>query len=146
MSVSVKVTKRTKSVLVGISRSLSAHRCAIRDALHEHGNDVIDENQKLIINGPKTGRIYRFRGRPHQASAQGEPPANRSGVLKDSGGYRVRNPHEMTVGEEAFYAGFLEDGTRKMKPRPHLIRAINNTAQDLINSILENVNKEVKRI
>lgn len=39
---------------------------------------------KKKLTGPRTGRIYIIDGRPHQASAPGEPPATLSGDLRKS--------------------------------------------------------------
>ena len=144
MTVTIKVTKRTKEVLIGISNIKRTHRRGLENALHEIGADVIRETARLIKNGPKTGRIYNFRGARHQASAPGEAPANRTGRLARSGDYRVRNWQEMTVGETAEYAGYLEDGTRgRIAPRPHLIRAVNNRARDTVITILDNIKQEI---
>jgi len=126
--ISVTVNKRSREVLLDISDLANKQKSNIRNALHDIGEEVKRENKRLIKEGPKTGRIYRYNGKNHQASAPGEPPANRSGRLMKSSNYRVRNHQEMNIGEEAIHAVFLENGTRKMKPRPHLIRAINNKA------------------
>ena len=120
-------TKKTKSVLAEIPKQTQYHQEGIREALHDVGEVVGRETKRLIKTGPKTGRIYIISGRRHQASAKGEPPANLTGRLMRSYNYRVSSWDEMTIGEEADYAKYLEDGTRKMAPRPHLIVAINNT-------------------
>ena len=144
MTITIKVTKRTREILIDIPKHLRKHRKGLENALYEHGPEVIRETRRLLINGPKTGRIYSFRGGRHQASAPGEPPANRTGRLANSGDFKVRNWQEMTVGETAEYADFLENGTRgRIAPRPHLIRAVNSKARDLQVGILENVKAEI---
>ena len=68
---------------------------------------------------------------PHlknRSSAPGEPPAPQSrrlansiAVLKEATPnslYADTGPREQSFRGRAFYAGFLEYGTRKMKPRP----------------------------
>jgi hypothetical protein len=143
MSVTIKVTPNTNQVLIDVTKLQGTTERGLRLALHEIGEEVVRETARLIKSGPKTGKVYTFRGRPHQASAPGQAPANRSGRLADSGNYKVKNHQEMIVGETAEYAGFLENGTRgRMAPRPHLIRAVNNKAQDTVNSILESVKRE----
>ena len=141
MTIEIKITKKSKDVLISLSDQLRLHKRGLENALYEIGQDVVDETRKLIINGPKTGRMY---GR-HQASAPGEAPANKTGKLAKSGDYKVRNWQEMIVGETAFYAKFLEDGTRKMKPRPHLIKAVRNMARNAQLAILENVKAEINK-
>jgi hypothetical protein len=73
----------------------------------------------------------------HQASAQGEAPANRTGRLYQSGNYGVRNWQQGYIGESVDYAVFLELGTRKMIKRPHLIAAINNKAGDTYTRLVQ---------
>ena len=144
MTISIKVTRKTREVLIDIPKHLRKHRQGLENALYEHGPEVIRETRRLIINGPKTGRVYSFRGGRHQASTPGEAPANRTGRLAKSGDFRVRNWAEMTVGQTEDYAIFLADGTRgRIAPRPSMIRAVNSKARDLQVSILENVKAEV---
>src|SRR3546814_6776743 len=74
----------------------------------------------MIHNGRRTGRVYTFRGRKHQASAPGEVPANRTGRLANSVDYEATGHHTLVFGERAEYAGWLENGTTRMAPRPNL--------------------------
>jgi hypothetical protein len=146
MSVTITVTPNTKQIVIDVTKLEGTHKRGLEHALQEIGPEIVRETKRLIETGSKTGRIYKFRGRPHQASAPGEAPATRSGKLARSGDFKVRNWQEMTVGETADYAGFLENGTRgRMAPRPHLIAAVNSKAQDTVNTILESVDREVKR-
>lgn len=84
------------------------------------GRVLVNSAKKEIKDGLKTGRIYHIRGRRHRASAPGETPANLSGNLRRSIGYEARGWNQMEFGADAEYAGFLEEGTRKMKKRPTL--------------------------
>ena len=128
--IKIKTTKRTKTVLVTLSKHLDIHEKGIRQAFYEIGHDVIRETRRLILVGPKTGRMYGT----HRASAPGESPANQTGRLAKSGDYKVHGSSSMTVGETIPEAKFLEDGTRNMAPRPHVIRAINNCARNTMES------------
>lgn len=94
------------------------HDLNIRNAFAEYGKDVKDKLIKVITTGSRTGRVYRFRGAEHIASAPGEPPANRSGRLAGSFDYKARQI-ELVVYSDINYAPFLEKGTGKMKPRPY---------------------------
>lgn len=145
MTVSITATRTTKKTLIKLSDSPRIHKRALRLALNEIGSEVVNLIANFIFNPPKTGRIYSFRGREHQASAPGESPANRTGKLAKSSDYKVRNYREMTVGETAEYAGFLEEGTSKMKPRPHIIRAVNKNHRNAVRSIREYIDQEVKK-
>ena len=141
MTIRVKPIKSTKHVIVSVPREVLRHQRGIENGLYLVGDVVGRRTKQLIEEGPKTGRVYRFRGMDHQASAPGEAPANRSGRLVKSFNYNVHGPLQMEVGESAPYAGFLEDGTGRMKPRPHLIRAINETQGDVVRILHDEVGK-----
>lgn len=130
MSIRVRVHKKTERVMLDIPKHLRKHRAGIEQGLYEIGKIVGNETNRLLTSGKRTGRIYHIRGLRHQASAFGEPPAKITGRLARSYDYRVHGWHKMTIGEEADYAGFMERGTRFIKPRQHLILAINNKAGD----------------
>lgn len=82
---------------------------------------------KKTLTGQRHGRVYRVVGTKHAyytASAPGEPPAVRTGRLRNSikyvivgGGLRLTG----WVGTGLDYAPHLECGTRNMAPRPFLM-------------------------
>ncbi len=145
MTIRVKASKSTKRVIVDMPRNIFRHQRGIQNALHVIGDVVGNRTGRLIKEGPKTGRVYRFRGRDQQASSPGEAPANRSGRLLRSFNYNVHGPYSMELGESAPYAGFLEDGTGRMKPRPHVIRAINETQGDAVRAFYDETHKVMKK-
>lgn len=134
---SITLNARSKQVLLRLDKTLPIQRKALSNALADIGDMVVTEAERLIMSPPKTGRKYPEL--PNRSSAPGEAPANQSGKLAGSGGYKVRNHLEMTVGEEVEYAKYLEDGTKKMKKRPHLITAIQNKRQDSVISIYQHL-------
>lgn len=99
----------------------------------------------LVLRGQRSGRRYRIpgthkrqrdkatgkmrNGRYYTASAPGEPPANRLGHFRLSWQANARNENgvytsmiesDLTVGKKKHLLGeLLEEGTPKMKPRPH---------------------------
>lgn len=106
---------------------------------------VLSEGTRLINSPPKTGRIYRRRGVTHQASAPGEPPATDTGRLVQSG--RVdTNAAEIsgTISWSTDYAPHLEFGTGKMAPRPYARPALMNKKQEIIDTVLGEVRKELE--
>jgi HK97 gp10 family phage protein len=115
-------------VLVQISNHGRTINAAIRNGFSFAGDEIVKEMKRLITTGSKTGRMYGS----HQASAPGESPANKTGKLAESGNYKLRGSRQMEVGEEADYAIFLELGTKRMRPRPHVMAAINNKAGDML--------------
>lgn len=87
--------------------------------------DVEHRAVRLIMEPPKTGRIYRKRGVAHQASAGGEAPANETGRLVNS--RRIDLFSEQLRARLNFsvnYALMLELGTKHMEPRPFARRAL----------------------
>lgn len=143
MTVEIKPAKGTVNIHMDVHGHLCKHKVALKNALNGIGSEVVNLTSRYIHNGPKTGRVYNFRGSEHQASAPGESPASRTGRLARSGDYEVRNHQEMTVGLSEDYAKYLEDGTRRMKPRPSLGRAVRAKARDTERAILEAVQREI---
>lgn len=143
MSIAIRISKKSRRVIAEIKRHDQYFRSGIRKALHEIGKEVVKEDRRLITVGPKTGRVYLIKGRFHQASAPGEAPANLTGRLKNSASYVVHSEYKMEVGESAPYAKFLEDGTSKMDPRPHLIKAVENTSRTAENALRDYVAEDI---
>ncbi len=80
---------------------------------------------KQTLTGQRTGRIYRVAGtkQKYTASHPGEPPAVRTGRLRNSIKFIMlsRGTHvEGVVGTDVEYAPYLEFGTRRMAPRRFL--------------------------
>ena len=88
---------------------------------------AIDVRNAVVVklSGGRTGRLYRVPAtkRFYRASAAGEPPAVRLGHLRASYKYLVKGQgmnSEGVVGSDLAYSHYLEYGTKKIKPRPHL--------------------------
>lgn len=139
--ISIKATKRTKSVLIDVKYMNRRMKKGAREALHDIGVIVGRENKRIQTTGVRTGRVYMIKGRAHKASAKGEPPASRTGRLHRSYDYRVSSWHTMRVGEQADYARFLED---KPLHRPHVIKAINNVSGQAVRLFYEKTKEHMK--
>ncbi|RWB66573.1 HK97-gp10 family putative phage morphogenesis protein [Mesorhizobium sp.] len=94
---------------------------------------VLEEGTHLILDTPKSGKIYERRGVTHQASAPGEPPASDTGRLVQSGHaeYDTKAISGTAVWSSE-HADPLEHGTKNMEPRPFARQALANK-QDEIN-------------
>ena len=57
----------------------------------------------------------------HRASAPGDPPAKDQGDLVNSVYIKAIDKKSFIVGSNSEYAGWLEYGTRKIKPRPNWV-------------------------
>lgn len=93
---------------------------------------VRNEAISLILNSPKTGRIYRRRSVEHQASAPGEAPASDTSRLVGS----IRTAYDQskilgTVIASTDYAEHLEYGKQNMEPRPFMRPALANKREEI---------------
>lgn len=120
-------------------------RRGLRGGLLTIGKENSRHTKNLIRKPPKTGRLYRTGGRRIRASAPGEAPANRSGRLARSVGYKASGWIRVEFGDRALYGKFLEHGTMKMAPRPHLVRTADEKRRDNYNTIAESTGKEINR-
>jgi len=142
--ITIKPTYGTNEILISIENLDKTTKRALYNSLQEIGSAVTKEEKRLITTGTRTGRIYKYKGRKYQASSPKEPPANRSGRLARSTRFKVRNHMEMTFGQTAKYAKWIEDGTRRIAPRQQLIKAVRNEHQDSVNTIIRNIKRETK--
>lgn len=107
---------------------------------------MITEARRLIIETPKSGRIYKRSIGLHQASAPGEPPANMLGILANSFKVNVTQTGTLitaSITNTAPYAKFLEFGTRKMAARPFMRPAYANTKNDMVAVIKAEIQRKV---
>lgn len=135
--------------LVRLSNFTAAAEPGLRQAVADTAGLVREDYIRAIESGNKTGRIYRRRGRMHQASAPGEAPANDAGVLVSRTRVAVSRKTisaAVVAGPSDFYARFLESGTRHILPRPALVPSRDKHVQDFIASVqavLDNVAQQV---
>lgn len=115
-----------------IGRATQAARESIaaelKKGLFASAQKVEREAKQSILDGNKSGRIYRRRTVTHRASAPGEAPASDTGRLVNSISSGLN-----TSGSESFvvagrgatkYAVMLEFGTRLMAARPFMHPAL----------------------
>lgn len=143
--IKVKINHKSRQILMNIQKSMDGHKKGLRNGLYEIGRENVKLTRKFITAKNKTGRIYIIGGRRHQASAPGESPANLTGQLRRSVNYVVRGSSQMEFGDEILYGKFLEQGTSKMLPRPHLIRTVNARGQKNVTVLQRNIDREIKR-
>jgi HK97 gp10 family phage protein len=117
----------------------------IKKGLAEIGDLFVNTAKKSITNSPsRTGRIYKYQGSPYQASAPYEIPANVSGANMKSITSRPFGSKKLYFGATSKYSRFLEDGTRRMKPRPFAIRAIKNSRAKAKKILRKNISRQIK--
>ena len=92
------------------------------------GQIVLAEVRRLILDTPKTGKIYG----DHQASAPGEAPASETGELLSGLQVIIRGnqySRSAVIVSNSAKSSMLEFGTRKMAARPFMTPALNNTSE-----------------
>jgi hypothetical protein len=89
-------------------------KSVVRKFLYDVGADAKDAF-KSGIKGGHSGRTYRRRGKSHQASSNGEYPANDTGRLLRSISSSI-SPMEVTIGSNVPHSKFLH-GTSRMAKR-----------------------------
>ncbi len=103
----------------------------IRQGFFRLGNDLVRTLSQETLKKNKRGRTYTRRDRigrrrRHVASAPGQTPANSTGNYRKNAGYQIRGSSQLEFGirDGAPYGIFLEEGTKKMAPRPGLGNAV----------------------
>ena len=90
------------------------------------GQLLVRTSQRGQAAGGKSGRVYGS----HQASAPGEYSAPRTWGQHNSIDYqKTGSGFEFGAGQP--YSPYLEVGTRKMRPRPDLTNAVNESSEQL---------------
>jgi hypothetical protein len=119
-----------------LAKVLRAGRAGVPRDLERLGLTLVSE-LRLDLSKPGTGRLYTTyfyqrdgklyawppRAVPHRASKPNSPPAVDEGVLRASYGHRVeRTPAgaDLVIASGDEKAPWLEFGTQRMAPRPHL--------------------------
>ena len=124
----IKSDSKTERTFVTIDKMPGANSKAIRAALYEIGSESVKHLRRMVRSGDRSGRMYGS----HRASAPGEPPAARPNSRLTKGmRYTVRGDFQCEFGDTAPYAVYLEDGTRNMNPRPHVIRTVKEKQRDV---------------
>ena len=142
VSVSVEGLDRIKNatgeVVQNINRELDI-------ALFAVAKKVEADAKRSILEGGKTGKLYKRRTVVHRASAPGEAPASDTGRLVNS-----INSYLDKAGKSALviagrgtviYAAMLEFGTRFIAARPFMFPALEKNRA----WIMERINQAVRR-
>lgn len=143
--VSARVTGADELDRAFMARSRRASG-AIQLALEEGATIVQAEAQRLVSDGPKTGRIYRKYNprRDHQASAPGQAPATDLGhlisniVIDRADVVRGR----IVIASLAKYSAPLEFGSSRIAPRPFMRPALNSSRLAVKVAVIRALNRQ----
>lgn len=130
MGIKVKFESKVPQAMRAMSGELE-HR------MHSAVEMVKDHVEQNKLAGDRSGRIYRIPGtrKTYTASAPGEPPASRTGELRQHIGTKVEQRGRKIsgqVGTDVEHGTFLEKGTRDILPRPWLEPSFEETQGQLI--------------
>ena len=109
---------------------------AAQGALYLGGLQIEALAKQSIMEGGKSGIVYKRRGVSHTASAPGETPANDTGRLVNSiHTDRSDDGQTVTVSVDAAYGAPLEFGSVHMAARPFMLPALRKATPDIEKSV-----------
>lgn len=149
MRIHVEVGNTTQAALITIRAGREITRRGIRQGFFSMGDDFMRTLNNEVLRTPKTGRIYirrtrSGRRRRHRASAPGESHANITGRLRRAADYKLGGMTQLNLGyldNPPDYDGFVEFGTRRMRPRP----TVQNTIRQTLVRTQETMEREIVR-
>lgn len=113
----------------------------IRQGFFRAGHKMSADARLNLIKAPKTGRLYKIRGRKqlHRASAPGESPANLTGALKKSVAFKIQGMEHFEFGydDSTKYGRRLELGDRpgkkppRIEARPNLAKVVKENQRNM---------------
>lgn len=141
---------KNKFVFAHIGGGDQRVRIGMRVGLFQVGKLDVKVARHGIKTGPKTGRMYKHKGRNKRASGPGQYPANRSGELRRSVDFKVLGFKRMFFGARKLYGKFLEEGTKsggkfRIIPRPFLTKTVKKNRQMTKNILYKTLNEELIR-
>jgi len=104
------------------------------------GANALRNAELEVLKGQRSGKVYKKAGGGYYtASAAGEPPARRTGNLRlnwtvafdYTGGGTTDIDSVLSIESNTKYAGYLEHGTRYMKPRPFKDKIIEKATPEI---------------
>lgn len=111
----------------------------------EASAQIVADDLKRDMRGPKSGKVYRIRGRLHQSSGAGESPAVFRGRLIDS--IKVeRQGKDVRLRVTGAQAMALEFGSTRSAARPFLFPALKRNRPAINETIKQKTRASLKRI
>lgn len=113
----VKIDSSSRKALLTLELAQKSTVRGIRQAFYFLGKDLKADANKNILAKPRSGRVYKHKGRRHTASTEGESFANRSGAARRTLGFDVKGGDQLEFGfrEKAatIYTKFLEESLNR---------------------------------
>lgn len=140
----MKISNNSRKIISNTAKLPKRFALNMREATVNSAKRMRTDILLSMKKTPKTGRSYK-KGKTafHQASSPGFPPAIDETGLSESIIIDERK-NEVEVGSEkkiADYGGWLEEGTKHIKPRPFLEPAMRREE----NTFKKDIDKRIKR-
>ena len=145
MVVVIKLTSSGRRTMKSLRNMRETTIKGIRQGFYNAGKDLRKTASDNILKRGRGGKVYKIKGRRHTASIAGESAANISGTYRRSIGFQVSGGDHMIFSADAPYAGFLEFGTNKIKPRPALQISIQANEKNIENHLEREIIKAFKK-
>lgn len=135
-----KLQSATKATAEAIQREIDI-------AAYVSAQKIVTEAKRSILDGQKSGRIYKHRSVIHRASAPGEAPASDTGRLVNSLiAEQGRGEASAIAGKgNVIYARMLEFGTALMAARPFFFPAFEKSKAFIIQRMNDAVRRAVAK-
>lgn len=140
---SIEIDANSRRVLLKLQDMDRAIRLGTRRGLWGIGKQLRDTARKGLKRGKRTGRIYKFRGKPLRSSAPHEWAQRRTGILRQGVGFHVDGDFNLEFGDTAKYAVFVELKDPMSGGRPYLIRSIKKNRDKIERIMYQDINKEI---
>ena len=146
MAFKFRLNRESKYILRRLLNLPNPIHNAINEGFVTWGKELVKSAEDAALNENKYGEWYPNKiSRIHRASAAGQTPAYKTGTWNKKLRFTAGSGLELEFGNDAKYAAFLEEGTRKMEARTGLINALNKTERNYQSyynaSLLRNLKK-----
>lgn len=144
--INIRFDAKTPKVFVSISNLPNANKKALTAAFIEIGANLVRTTENSILNEPKKGLPYKRKGTGviRISSAPGQAPALLTGQYFEGLKSIPNGSNGLQFVNYAPHAKYLEKGTKKMRPRPGMRKAIINNLRNNRNYINDSLNKAFK--
>jgi hypothetical protein len=141
---SINIDSKSQKVVLSIENLKKATETQLRLGLYDVGKQLRGTASENIKKKPRSGRIYKHKGRKHRASIPGESWANKSGEARRGLNYKVKSSTELEFGNTVEHAAYMEFGTKNIQPRPAHLIAIRENNRNIINILGRRIKKAIK--
>jgi len=145
MTFKITPTGSTKTVILDLKSLEKKTVRGIRQAFYIIGKGAITEINKAVLEKPRGGKIYKYKGRRHIASKPGESFANRSGAARKTRGFSVTGADQVEFGFRkngaTLYTEYLENPKNKPMARP----TVGNASKKMRGKAQNIMSKELKK-